>query len=269
MLTSSQCFYINLPIGGVAATITFFFFQPPGSAKPVQATLKEKLLQLDLVGAALMMGLLISYILALQYGGQTHPWNSSVVVGLLVGFVAILAVFICWEMYQKEYAMIVPRLVSWFKQPGPLCKRTLSRASVHAKLYLDRIIVPDLLQRILFRYTLLPSNLLPKRPRHQSDRVRSQDARLDHASYHWRHRTRVCFYQDRDRAIVLDRWRWPWYHRLWSLVHHGRHNLYRQVDRIPSSCWLCSRYHHSSCSAECTSPSPVTGLVPGHRHHQL
>lgn len=92
--------------------ITFFFFKPPTSAKPVQATLKEKLLQLDLVGAALMMGLLISYILALQYGGQTHPWNSSIVVGLLVGFVAILAVFIAWEMYQKEYAMIVPRLVS-------------------------------------------------------------------------------------------------------------------------------------------------------------
>ena len=119
VLTSSQCFYINLPIGGVAATITFFFFKPPTSAKPVQATVKEKLLQLDLVGAALMMSLLISYILALQYGGQTHPWNSGVVIGLLIGFVAILAVFIGWEIYQKEYAMIVPRLVSWLPIPRP------------------------------------------------------------------------------------------------------------------------------------------------------
>ncbi|KAK5011716.1 hypothetical protein LTR28_007255 [Elasticomyces elasticus] len=109
-VTWRWCFYINLPIGGLAAVVTFFFFKPPMSAKPVQATLKEKLLQLDLVGAALMMSLLISYILALEYGGQTHPWNSSVVIGLLVGFVAILAVFIVWEMYQVEYAMIVPRL---------------------------------------------------------------------------------------------------------------------------------------------------------------
>lgn len=119
MLTSFQCFYINLPIGGVAATITFFFFKPPLSAKPVQVTLREKLLQLDLVGAALMMSLLISYILALQYGGQTYPWNSGVVIGLLVGFIAILTVFVGWEIYQKEYAMIVPRLVSWLPHPGP------------------------------------------------------------------------------------------------------------------------------------------------------
>ena len=119
MLTRSQCFYINLPIGGVAATVTFLFFKPPTSAKPVPATLKEKLLQLDLVGAALMMSLLISYILALQYGGQTHPWNSGIVIGLLIGFVTILAVFVGWEMYQKEYAMIVPRLVSWLPHSGP------------------------------------------------------------------------------------------------------------------------------------------------------
>ncbi|KAM0549210.1 hypothetical protein ACHAPJ_009520 [Fusarium lateritium] len=75
-----------------------------------KATLKEKLLQADLIGAALMMALIVSYILALQYGGQTHAWNSSVVIGLLVGFVAILAVFVSWEIYQKERAMIVPRL---------------------------------------------------------------------------------------------------------------------------------------------------------------
>jgi hypothetical protein len=112
ILTSSQCFYINLPIGGVAAVIVLFLFQTPAKAMPVQATLKEKLLQTDLVGASLMMSLIISYILALQYGGQTHSWSSSVVIGLLVGFVAILAVFVAWEIVQKERAMIVPRLVS-------------------------------------------------------------------------------------------------------------------------------------------------------------
>ncbi|KAK4506935.1 hypothetical protein PRZ48_000668 [Zasmidium cellare] len=106
------CFYINLPIGGLGVVITMFFFKLPSTAKPVAASFKEKFLQLDLVGAALMMALLISYILALQYGGQTYPWNSSVVIGLLVGFVAILAVFVVWELYQKEYAMIVPRLTS-------------------------------------------------------------------------------------------------------------------------------------------------------------
>jgi len=67
---------------------------------------------MDFVGAALMMGLIISYILALQYGGQTHSWKSSVVIGLLVGSFVIFLVFLAWEVFQKERAMIVPRLVS-------------------------------------------------------------------------------------------------------------------------------------------------------------
>jgi len=107
----SQCFWINLPIGGVAAIVVFVFFKTPANVKPAQASFKEKILQMDLVGAALMMSLIVSYMLALQYGGQTHPWKSSQVIGLLVGFVAIVAVFIAWELYQKERAMIVKRLV--------------------------------------------------------------------------------------------------------------------------------------------------------------
>ncbi|KAL2784010.1 major facilitator superfamily-domain-containing protein [Aspergillus keveii] len=106
------CFYINLPIGGVAAVVILFFFKTPAGAKPAQATFKEKMLQLDLVGAALMMGLIIAFMLALQYGGQTHSWKSSEVIGLLVGFVLITLAFIAWELYQKDRAMIVPRLLA-------------------------------------------------------------------------------------------------------------------------------------------------------------
>ncbi|OQE15365.1 hypothetical protein PENFLA_c032G05761 [Penicillium flavigenum] len=104
------CFYINLPIGGVAAGTIFLLFKPPSSASPAKATPKEKFLQMDLVGATLMMGLIVSYILALQYGGQTHSWKSSEVIGLLVGFLLFVLAFVAWEIYQKERAMIVPRL---------------------------------------------------------------------------------------------------------------------------------------------------------------
>lgn len=91
--------------------VVFFFFETPIKARAVDATLKEKLLQMDFVGAALLVGLITSYILALQYGGQTHPWRSSVVIGLLVGSVVVLVAFVAWEMFQKERAMIVQRLV--------------------------------------------------------------------------------------------------------------------------------------------------------------
>jgi hypothetical protein len=54
----------------------------------------------------------------MHYGGQTEPWNSSKVIGLLVGFVAITAVFVGWEVYAGERAMMPSRLmkkrVVWF-----------------------------------------------------------------------------------------------------------------------------------------------------------
>jgi MFS family permease len=103
------CFYINLPIGGVAVVMLFFFFI--NDTKPVQASWKEKFLQLDLFGAALVMGLTISFVLAFQYGGQTMSWSSSTVIGLLVGFAAITVACIVWEIYLGERAMVVPRLV--------------------------------------------------------------------------------------------------------------------------------------------------------------
>ncbi|KAG7289157.1 hypothetical protein NEMBOFW57_005520 [Staphylotrichum longicolle] len=109
-VTWRWCFYVNLPIGGLSAIIIFFFFTTPSGAKPVVAPLKEKLLQMDLVGTALVMGAVISYILALQYGGQTRPWNDATVIGLLVGFVLISIAFGFWEWYNGERSMIVPRL---------------------------------------------------------------------------------------------------------------------------------------------------------------
>lgn len=110
-VTWRWCFYINLPIGGLAAFVILLFFTTPPQAKPVAAPLKEKLLQMDPLGTALMMAGIISYILALQYGGQTKPWGSSTVIGLLVGFVLIMIVFGVWEYFQGERAMVVPRLM--------------------------------------------------------------------------------------------------------------------------------------------------------------
>jgi len=111
-VTWRWCFYINLPIGGISVAILLFFFSTPAAAKPQPATWRERFLQMDLVGTALVMGAIISLILALQYGGQTRPWGDSTVVGLLVGFVVIMIEFGLWEYHQGERAMMAPRLIS-------------------------------------------------------------------------------------------------------------------------------------------------------------
>jgi MFS transporter, DHA2 family, glioxin efflux transporter len=106
------CFYINLPVGALSIGILVVYFRAPATAKPADAdhSLLEKLLHLDPVGAVLVMGGIISYLLALQYAGVTHPWSSSVVIGLLVGVASIFTAFVAWELYQGERAAIPPRL---------------------------------------------------------------------------------------------------------------------------------------------------------------
>lgn len=51
-------------------------------------------------------------------GGVSYPWNSSVPIGLIVGFVLILAVLVGWELYMGEKAMSSPRLVKRHAVPS-------------------------------------------------------------------------------------------------------------------------------------------------------
>ncbi|KAI1193539.1 MFS general substrate transporter [Nemania serpens] len=110
-VTWRWCFYINAPIGGLVVGAVLIFFHLPKAVKPVPASLREKMLQMDPVGVVLLMGAVISFLLAFQYGGITYPFNSSTVIGLLVGFVVIMIVLVIWECFQREYAMLVPRLI--------------------------------------------------------------------------------------------------------------------------------------------------------------
>lgn len=105
------CFYINLPIGAVSAAVIFLFFQAPRNAVPQKATLKEKILQMDIPGVVLVMGATVAYILALQYGGSVQSWKSSVVIGLIVGFFLIIASWSALQYFQGDRAMIDPNLI--------------------------------------------------------------------------------------------------------------------------------------------------------------
>ena len=61
-------------------------FSPSERSQTPKINLKEKLLQLDPVRIVLAMAVIICIILSLRCGGNSHPWNSSQVIGLLVGF---------------------------------------------------------------------------------------------------------------------------------------------------------------------------------------
>ena len=87
------CFWINLPFGGVALLTVAFFFKNP-ERKHAEMSFKEKLRQIDLLGAFLLICGVVCLLLALQWGGSTYPWHNSKVWGCILGFGLIIVFFI-------------------------------------------------------------------------------------------------------------------------------------------------------------------------------
>ena len=66
------CFYINLPVGGLAIAIVYFFFHNP-EREESKLEFKQKILQIDLLGAFFLICAIVCLLLALQWGGIVHP----------------------------------------------------------------------------------------------------------------------------------------------------------------------------------------------------
>ena len=62
--------------------------------------------KLDLIGFAIFAPSAIQLLLALQYGGVTFPWNSAKIIGLFCGAGGTFIVFLAWDYYKGDAAMI-------------------------------------------------------------------------------------------------------------------------------------------------------------------
>ncbi|KAL5341551.1 major facilitator superfamily domain-containing protein [Aspergillus crustosus] len=74
----------------LTAADIFFFFCTLNRAKPIKVNWKKRILNIDLVSISLTISLIMRFILALEYRGQSRAWNSSMVIRLLISVVAIL-----------------------------------------------------------------------------------------------------------------------------------------------------------------------------------
>jgi MFS family permease len=135
-VTWRWCFYINvgrglalyvstltcgqLPIGGAGALL-FFIFVHLKAAKTEAVPLKSKLHSMDFVGFILFGGSITMLLFALQWGGISYAWSSSVIIGLFVGFAVTLVLFVVWQVYLQENALIPPRLFTVNRNPALIC----------------------------------------------------------------------------------------------------------------------------------------------------
>ncbi|KAK4214761.1 putative HC-toxin efflux carrier [Rhypophila decipiens] len=107
------CFYINLPIGGVAFAALVFFFHTPEQSKTMVGKLswRQMLEQFDPIGTTLLISSLVCFVLAMQWGGISKAWGSADVVGVLVGWFVMSVAFAVNEWFQGDKAFIVYRLL--------------------------------------------------------------------------------------------------------------------------------------------------------------
>ncbi|KAJ7677128.1 ABC transporter [Mycena polygramma] len=109
-VTWRWCFFINLPVGGVSVSAVTFLLKaaPPLGSDPTKRSRGDILTQvarMDFLGAVLVAGAVTSIILALQWGGNTKPWNDRAVITCFVLSGVLTAAFIAWEIFLDDRAM--------------------------------------------------------------------------------------------------------------------------------------------------------------------
>lgn len=113
IMLTRQGFYVNLPVGAVAAVAIVLLRIPEQRRKESALTILSKLHRyLDLVGFALFAPAVLQLLLALQYGGNQFPWNSSRVIGLFCGSAATLVVWLFWNRHKGDDALLPHSMIS-------------------------------------------------------------------------------------------------------------------------------------------------------------
>ncbi|ORY87889.1 major facilitator superfamily domain-containing protein [Protomyces lactucae-debilis] len=108
-VTWRMCFYINLPIGAITVVTVFFLVKIPTTKSTL--TVRQRLRELDLPGAAVLLPAIICLVLALQWGGVKYSWSSGTIIGLFVTAAVLFVIFGGIQWKQGDAATLPPRVI--------------------------------------------------------------------------------------------------------------------------------------------------------------
>jgi hypothetical protein len=101
-VTWRWCFYINIPFQAITFVILGVLF----NVHAPKTQLLAGLAAIDWPGSLLIVGGIIMFLLGLQFGGASHPWDSPIVICLIVFGVAAIALFALNEARFARYPII-------------------------------------------------------------------------------------------------------------------------------------------------------------------
>lgn len=106
-VTWRWCFYINLPVGGLALALLTFSFHPPKAHGSIRQNFKK----IDLVGTFFLSSGLVLVLLAITFGGNEFPWRSAgVIANFCIGGV-LLIIFAIWNFGYSKYPLIEREII--------------------------------------------------------------------------------------------------------------------------------------------------------------
>ncbi|KAJ5720670.1 efflux pump antibiotic resistance protein [Penicillium malachiteum] len=94
-VTWRWCFYINLPVGGIAFLFLMFFLKIDTTKK----NLLDGLAAIDWIGVGLVIAGTILLLLGLEFGGDQFAWSSATVICLIVFGIIALILFGIYERF--------------------------------------------------------------------------------------------------------------------------------------------------------------------------
>ncbi|KAJ9624810.1 hypothetical protein H2203_004760 [Taxawa tesnikishii (nom. ined.)] len=103
------CFYINLPLDGLAFFVILFFLDLKTPKTPIWDGLKA----IDWTGSLTVVGGTLMFLFGLEYGGITYPWDSAIVICLLVFGVVTWGLFVINEWKIAKYPVMPLRLFKY------------------------------------------------------------------------------------------------------------------------------------------------------------
>ncbi|KAJ3161525.1 hypothetical protein HDU88_007330 [Geranomyces variabilis] len=93
------CFYINLPIGGVALAVIWFFLAIPSP----KGSVRDKLKRIDYLGTLLLIGGIVMILVPMELGGTEWDWGSAKAISFFcVGGVLLIAFVLVEIFYAVE-----------------------------------------------------------------------------------------------------------------------------------------------------------------------
>ncbi|USW47919.1 Putative major facilitator superfamily, MFS transporter superfamily [Septoria linicola] len=103
------CFWINLPIGAVSIMVILLLL-PAKLSKSNKSlkglTLWQAFLRFNPFGAVVILGAIVSLLLALQWGGGEYSWGDGRVIAVLVVFSILIIGWIALQYFQGDEATV-------------------------------------------------------------------------------------------------------------------------------------------------------------------